>query len=346
MAMYTRTLLLWLALLPTAALAAPDGAELYSQHCAVCHGQYGSGGVGAPLALESFLAGVSDEYLAKTIRNGRPGRVMPAFRTLSDAQVGAIVGHVRRWSESPALAEDPTPVVGDPMLGAELFAVHCAGCHGADGEGGQGTGVTLSRPRDLPIVPPALNNPGFLAAASDQMIRATIETGREGTPMPGFGERLSAAEIGAVTRFIRSLQDQAEAPDKSEGEPYILVEESPYDLEQTVANVRSAAIAANFKIIRSDHLEHGLVPEGQESAKMMFVDFCNFKFLFEALQVDPRIGMYLPCRISVAETEDGRVLIMAVNPRALSPLFNNRELDGACETMYDLYATIIEEATI
>ena len=88
------------------------------------------------------------------------------------------------------------------------------------------------------------------------------------------------------------------------------------------------------------------MPEGQESAKMMFVDFCNFKFLFEALQVDPRIGMYLPCRISVAETEDGRVLIMAVNPRALSPLFNNRELDGACETMYDLYATIIEEATI
>ena len=196
--MHPRTLLLLFALLPTAVLAAPNGAELFSQHCAVCHGQYGSGGVGTPLALESFLTGVSDEYLAKTIRNGRPGRVMPAFRTLSDAQVGAIVGHVRSWSESPAPAEDQTPVAGDPVLGAELFAVHCAGCHGADAKGGQGTGVTLSRPRDLPIIPPALNNPGFLAAASDRMIRATIETGREGTPMPGFGELLSAAEIDAV----------------------------------------------------------------------------------------------------------------------------------------------------
>jgi cytochrome c oxidase cbb3-type subunit 3 len=346
MAMHPRTLILLLALLPAVVSAAPDGGELFSQHCAVCHGQAGRGGVGTPLALESFLSGVSDEYLAKTIRNGRPGRVMPAFRTLSDAQVAAIVRHVRSWSESPAPAEDLTPVAGDPVRGAELFAAHCASCHGADGEGGHGTGVTFSRARDLPIIPPALNNRGFLAAASDRMIRTTIETGREGTPMPGFGEILSASEIDAVTSFIRSFQTQTETPENAAGEPYILVEESPYGLEQTVENVRSAAIAANFKVIRSDHLEHGLVPEGQESAKMMFVDFCNFKFLFEALQVDPRIGMYLPCRISVAETEDGRVLIMAVNPRALSPLFNNRELDGACETMYDLYATIIEEATI
>lgn len=341
-----RILLLLFLFLPVAGTAAPNGAELFAENCAVCHGAKGTGGVGTPLALESFLRGVSDEYLFKAIRNGRPGRVMPAFENLSDAQVTAVVGYVRSWSDSPAPAEDPTPVSGDPVRGAQLFASHCASCHGEEGVGGHGTGVTFSRPRDLSIIPPALNNPGFLSAASDQMIRATIHHGRAGTPMPAFGGQLAATDIDDLTSYIRSLQTQSGEVEEHQPEPFILVEESPYGLDKTVERVRSAAIAANFKIIRSDHLEHGLVPEGQENAKMVFIDFCNFQFLFDALKVDPRVGMFLPCRVSVTETEDGRVLIMSVNPRALSRLFNNRELNEACETMYDLYTEIIEEATI
>ena len=40
--------------------------------------------------------------------------------------------------------------------------------------GGKGTGVTFSRKRDLPVIAPALNNVGFLASASDNMIKDTI----------------------------------------------------------------------------------------------------------------------------------------------------------------------------
>jgi cytochrome c oxidase cbb3-type subunit 3 len=76
------------------------------------------------------------------------------------------------------------------------------------------------------------------------------------------------------------------------------------------------------------------------------VDFCNFKFLFDSLQVDPRLGMFLPCRITVVESEQGEVKVMSVNPRALSRLFNNDELDAACSRMYDLYTQILEEATL
>ncbi|MGB7930894.1 MAG: cytochrome c, partial [Gammaproteobacteria bacterium] len=70
--------------------AAPDGGQLYATHCAVCHGDKGTGGVGIPLALPSFLESVDDAFLRKTIRHGRPDRVMPAFPALSDAQLNAI----------------------------------------------------------------------------------------------------------------------------------------------------------------------------------------------------------------------------------------------------------------
>jgi cytochrome c oxidase cbb3-type subunit 3 len=335
-----------LALLVPTVQAAPDGAELFAQHCSVCHGERGTGGVGTPLALDSFLSTVSDEFLTKTIRHGRPGRIMPAFPTLSNSQVKAIVGQIRSWSEAPAPAEDSALVEGDPLQGKALYAAHCAACHGVQGQGGHGTGVTFSRSRELPIIPPALNNRGFLASASDRMLRATIRNGRAGTPMPAFGGSLSDEQIGHITRYLRSWQASADASTPAADEPFILSADSPYDLQQTVENVRAAAAAANFAVIRSDHLEHGLVREGEESPKLVSVDFCNFKFLFDALRVDPRLGMFLPCRITVVESEQGEVKVMSVNPRALSRLFNNNELDAACARMYELYTQILEEATL
>ena len=71
--------------------AAPDGGRLYATHCAVCHGDKGTGGVGIPLALPSFLESVDDAFLRKTIRHGRTGRVMPAFPAVFLILLGPIL---------------------------------------------------------------------------------------------------------------------------------------------------------------------------------------------------------------------------------------------------------------
>jgi cytochrome c oxidase cbb3-type subunit 3 len=159
---------------------------LYAQHCAACHGAEGSGGVGVPLDLPDFLAVASDNYLKKTIRKGRPGRVMPGFPGLSDGEVDALVRHLRSLADVPAPEYSPEPVAGNAARGEQLFARHCASCHGAQGGGGSGTGVTYSRPRDAPVMAPALNNSGFQIAASDEMLKATLLRGRTGTPMPAL----------------------------------------------------------------------------------------------------------------------------------------------------------------
>lgn len=342
-------LILFLSLLTSclSVSAAPDGGLLYQRHCAACHGDKGEGGVGVPLSLASFLDSVDDGFLSRTIRLGRPGRVMPAFSKLSDAQIDAIVSFVRAWSGRPAPVYSREPVPGDPARGGVLYSEYCAGCHGADGEGGKGTGVTFSRERDLPIIAPALNNPGFLAAASDRMIRDTLRNGREGTPMPSFlAAGLSEQDIDDLVAYVRSFE--ARAPQNGEpkgGESRIITAESNYSLEETVENIQNALVNQNFILIRIDTLEHGLVPEGEENAKQVILHFCNFSFLFDALTVDPRVGMFLPCRITVVE-RDGKVTVSAINPRYLSQLFNNDELDEYCSRMHGLYSTIIEEATL
>lgn len=336
--------------LSTAAAAAPDGARLYGQNCAVCHGESGTGGVGVPLALPGFQSSVDDAYLRATIRNGRPGRVMPAFSRLSDAEVDALIAHIRSWRKgAPVPSFETKRIAGDPRKGATLFAQHCVACHGDKGQGGHGTGVTFSRPRDLPIIAPALNNPGFLAAATDSQIKTTLMQGREGTPMMSFLKQgLSEDDIDDLVSFVRGFEARAEAAQPTTAhaaEPAMLVMESPYTLEETVEAVKRAAVGKNFRLIRDQVLEDGLFPPEQQNSRQVMVYFCNFKFLYDALALDPRVGLFLPCRVTVVE-RDGKVLVMSINPKRLSRLFNNSELDRACDEMYKLYSEILEEATL
>jgi len=339
---------LLLLLISSASFAAPDGARLYSLHCAVCHGSAGHGGVGVPIALPTFLSTVSDDFLFNTIRSGRPGRVMPPFSDLSDAQVRAIVAHLRSWvpAAPPAVSHGGERVKGNAAHGKQLFAHYCAACHGANGEGGHGTGVTFSRPRELPVMPPALNNSGFLHAASDSMIKQTLMKGREGTPMVSFlAQGLKERDINDIVAYVRSFETTPIVWKPKEDEPPVLEAVSPYSVEETVENVKRAIVGKNFVVIRVQSLENGFVPEAEENHHQVIIYFCNFGFINQALSLDPRIGLFMPCRVTVVE-QNGVVKVMSINPKYQSRLFNNEELDRPCDEITEMYRGILEEATI
>ncbi len=343
---YSLSLLLMIWLVLPAWAAEPDGRTLYEENCAACHGLRGFGGVGVPLALEDFQRVVTDEYLRKTIRLGRPGRVMPAFTRLSDDEVHAIIAYVRSWNNIPSPVYSDTPVRGDAAHGKQLFARHCAACHGPEGIGGKGTGVTFSRPREAPLIAPALNNAGFLAAASDAILRQTLLNGRRGTPMPSARELgLSDQDINDVVAYLRTLGKGTPELTDWETEPTYLVVETDIPIEQAVENVKRAVLGVNFRLIRIQYLNQGLVPAGKENRQQVIVYFCNFDFLYEALAIDPRVGIYLPCRITLVR-EGGVTRIMAVNPKRISRIFNNRELIRACGEMKEIYEQILDEASL
>jgi len=350
--MFNRTLSLFTlcflsTILPNAAQSAPSGQQLYETHCAVCHGTTGSGGVGIPLTLPDFQYGVSDDFLAKSIRYGRPGRIMPAFTELKKTEINALVKHIRKWAPGKSLANSKKKITGNIQHGKQLYQQRCASCHGTSGEGGKGTGVTFSRPRNLAIIPPALNNSGFLLSVSDQSIKAALMNGREGTPMPSFLKQgMSEKDINDVVSYVRSVEkhplDKQKNTDVGEN---TINYESPYSLDVTVNNIKRAALGKNYKIIRVQTLDQGLVKAGTENKKQIIIYFCNFQLLNEALSVDPRAGLFLPCRVTVVEHK-GKVNVYAINPRKLSLLFNNNELDKLCSDMQEVYESILEEATL
>ena len=131
------------------------GTELYSDHCAICHGVDGDGK--GPLAsgfaprprdftLSSFKFRSTEfgEYptkadLLKTLRrgiNGPLGQTMPSFDFLSDQDLQALVEVVRFAAGiedyGTPVSPPPRPAEVNLARGEFLFEdLNCSGCHGA-----------------------------------------------------------------------------------------------------------------------------------------------------------------------------------------------------------------------
>ncbi len=68
---------------------------------------------------------------------------------------------------------------------------------------------------------------------------------------------------------------------------------------------------------------------------------CNPPFAWQALQVEERIGLLLPCNVIVQETADGNVEAAAVDPAASMERVDNPKLFGIAEQVKAKLAKVI-----
>jgi mono/diheme cytochrome c family protein len=183
------------------------GRQLYTDNCAVCHGDFGEGGI-SPVRADDIIAPISSaEYLKTrdnfTLRNiiaqGQPNFGMSPFGSsyggpLEDEEVDAIVVYMRTWEQNPPV-EGPPEILINPvsLKGSEIYTQICSQCHGLEGEG---------------ILGPSLNDPNYQDNNSDQVIFDSINIGHEASPMIGWGEILSSDQIQQLVIYIRSLRQE------------------------------------------------------------------------------------------------------------------------------------------
>ena len=64
------------------------------------------------------------------------------------------------------------------------------------------------------------------------------------------------------------------------------------------------------------------------------------------LNIEPRLGTALPCRITVMEKSDGQVILVGANMSAIADWFNNDELMELGQIMEELVQEVMEEAIL
>lgn len=195
----------------TTVTEARQGADLFTQSCAACHGMAGAGTSQGP-AIADAGAALTDLML----RSGRMPLAAPGAPdqrgpvAFNDSQIRAIVAYVASLGQGPPI---PNVVVdgADLVSGRALYTANCAACHGpAAGGGAVGGGFVAPplQPADpTQIGEAALGGPGPMPRFSltPQQLNdlAGYVESLDATPNPGG---VAAAQVGPVVEgFVAAI---------------------------------------------------------------------------------------------------------------------------------------------
>lgn len=179
--------------------SAVSGEQLFLDNCSGCHGVQGLGDGPASAWLQPPPANFAEhryrrDLLADILFNGVHGSSMPAWRDLSVAQLSALADVVDGFSQVTA---SPQAAVGQLNGGQQVYATHCAECHG---DSGDGNGFAVDK---LPI--PIMPTDFVRERPSEEAAMRALREGVPGTSMAPWTDRLSEQEISAAVQYVRSL---------------------------------------------------------------------------------------------------------------------------------------------
>lgn len=167
---------------PLSPAQAPDvenGAAIYTEKCAPCHGDTGLGdgakGKELPVTVAAFALPetakkASPAQWYTTVTQGNIDRFMPPFASLDDQQKWDVVAYALTLHTTPDQIEK----------GKNLFEVNCAGCS---------TGFFTSQEK--------------MSALNENDIARVIKEGN--AEVKAFGSKLSDEEITDIAIYLRSL---------------------------------------------------------------------------------------------------------------------------------------------
>jgi uncharacterized protein (DUF302 family) len=102
--------------------------------------------------------------------------------------------------------------------------------------------------------------------------------------------------------------------------------QAPFDT--AVARVEAALTAEGFGVMTRIDVKATLKEQlGVDVASQVILGACNPKFAHDALKIDPRIALLLPCNVVVRQ-EAAAVRVEAIEPYAMTELFPDRDLNG------------------
>lgn len=169
------------------------GEVRFGAQCGFCHGKDAAGGESGPdLTRSELVAGdTRGDKLAPMIRAGRPNSGMPAFNSLSQSDLDAIVAFLHSQMDKFAQlgggrrSVDPSDLAtGSAAAGREYFngAGKCASCHSPTGDlagiGQRLKGLDLMRKMLYPSGPGPASAPAraTFTLASGQTVIAPVQS--------------------------------------------------------------------------------------------------------------------------------------------------------------------------
>ena len=124
----------------------------------------------------------------------------------------------------------------------------------------------------------------------------------------------------------------AVAQDNVKEEKFYFTTTIEADMEEATARVKSALEDEGFGIVTEIDMDKTLHEKlGKKMNAYRILGACNAKFAWETLQKEENIGVFLPCKVIIKETNDQEVEVVAVNPSELMKMLDNPQLMGVAD---------------
>lgn len=244
------------------AAAITRGETVYRRACEACHGANGDGNGPAARALDprprDFTRGTfkfrstpsgslpTDDDLFKTISEGIPRTVMPAWKgLLTERERRDVIAYLKTFSDrfekwgpdAPISIPDEPEVTPESIFeGEQVYKImECWACHGKKGRGDGASAATLKDDWGYRLKPFDFTIGNYKAGSSHADVYKTFNTGLNGTPMPSFYDNFlypregvedlsryqneySQAEIDELAAYVKTLPTEEEMASMPEAE--------------------------------------------------------------------------------------------------------------------------------
>ena len=116
----------------------------------------------------------------------------------------------------------------------------------------------------------------------------------------------------------------------------------PFDA--VVADVTAQLKAQGFGVLTDIDVQATLKAKlGANIPKYRILGACNPQFAHEALKIEERLGVLLPCNVIVRETSDQRIEVASIDPVAAMERTENPALKKTAEEVRRLLAQAIAQ---
>jgi uncharacterized protein (DUF302 family) len=114
------------------------------------------------------------------------------------------------------------------------------------------------------------------------------------------------------------------------------------DFEAAIAYVTEALKKGGFGIVTEINMQATLKQKiNADIRKYHILGACNPKFAYEALLLEDKVGLLLPCNVVIEESETGEIIVSAIDPVSALLMTENKALVSVAEEVQQKLRDVI-----
>jgi uncharacterized protein (DUF302 family) len=133
---------------------------------------------------------------------------------------------------------------------------------------------------------------------------------------------------------VMSVNAQSEIKDNQQKSELFFSKQVKGSMDEVYQRVVEALKVEKFGVITEIDMAKTLNEKlGVEMKPYRILGVCNPGFAYEAIQAEPNIGVFLPCKVILKQVDENTVEVVSFNPETMMKMLENERLDKTADAV-------------